>query len=141
MTELFLFNTEEEVFLAPLGKTHDQFLKENPIETSSSKMYILATKLHAQKLGFKLKRLNMTFVAPLVSNKALQYEQYHNKAIKNIGGIAVDLKVFTLEQFINELFTLIPDSKWYIKDNHIPFIALSKSKVEILQENNLAVIM
>lgn len=141
MTELIHFyNDHDDTFVPTLKRSRDQLELENPIDASKSKMYILAYKLHALKYGIKLKRMTFNFVAPYITNGALQAAQFFNKGIKTVAGVEVYVHLWSVESFMNELISLIPNEKWFIKDNFIPSNCLSVSKVQQLVESNCAII-
>ena len=141
MTELFHFNDDsDEDFVNTFKKSRVQLENEHPVNSSLSKMYLLAYKYHAQQQGFKLKRLTFNFVAPYITPSAYQTAQFFNKGVKTLGGIECYIHLWSLESFINELLSLIPNDKWYIKNNFRPATCLAKHKVSLLVENNLAII-
>ena len=98
-----------------------------------SKCYFNAYRKYAQDSGYKLKRLNFHLVGTKIDNAVYQMASYFNGSLKSISGIHIDIKLYTIEEFIQELLDRIPNDKWYIK-NAAPSICLAKDKVEQLVE-------
>jgi hypothetical protein len=105
-----------------------------------SKGYLTAYKQYAEDEGYKLKRLNFTIVAPSFSNSAYQTAYFFNNEIKNMAGVNIKINLVTIEEFVNILLSLIPDSKWYIR-TQIPSICLAEAKVLKLVEQGVATII
>ncbi len=109
------------------------------LDPSLSKCYLTSYKKYVRQRNYKLGKLNFHLVGTEVSNTAKQTAFFYNNGVRTIAGVEIDIKLYTLQEFISFLLRLIPDDKWYIK-NPPPSICLGKAKVERLKESNLAII-
>lgn len=124
----------ELLFLPSEEDTSSQFNPKN------SKCSLTAYKKYASNNGYKLKSYNFNLVSPVITGDAYQTAYYFNNAVQNIAGININIKLYTLQEFINLLINLLPKDKWFIAKEH-PAICLAKSKVNILVEAGLATII
>lgn len=126
---------KEMLFLSDEDKTTSR-----EFDPKLSKCYLPAYKKYAESEGYKLKRLNFTIVAPSFSDSAYQTAYFFNNGIKNMAGVDFKINLCTIEEFVNILFSLIPDSKWYIK-TQMPSICLAEAKVLRLVQQGVATII
>lgn len=141
LTEIFPFSgdTTKETFVSS-SFDKSQFNPKTMVNTSRYKMYLLAYKQYAKSLGFKLEKLTFSFVAPQITKEAYELAFVLNTGYNSIGGVKVEINLFTLQIFYQLLLDAVEDEKWYIK-NSIPPLCLSKAKVDLLVDNNLATLV
>ena len=127
MKEIFLFN-DGETPLNLYGVSQNQAYQMNKPTGKESKNYFRCYIKYAQQLGIKVKSFNFNLCAPVITKEALEFANYLNLGIKTIGGINININLFTLEQLINEIIKNISAEYWYITQAP-PCIADSKKEV------------
>lgn len=106
------------------------------------KAYIHNLNQAFKKEGGKVKQITFAFVAPQITQDAyeLAWAFTESKTYSNIGNIKIIIELYTLEAFLEKLFTIIPNNKWFIK-NQIPFNCVNAHDVNLLVQNKQAVII